>query len=736
MGLGNASARFNIVSQYPENYVKDIPGYEIITFGYNEGVDIQISPEDDFKKVVENFPPNWMPDYCIMYNLTWNLLPKGIEHAPFPTVYLALDWDYHIPLSKTNAESVDFVIVGGDYAKETVKAMGANNVEAFYDCGIMKEFFPSSLSKIKDRKYDIFYTTFIDDVNHLDRSMWILKLCELSKKYNILISPHLSSYREYLSLLHDSKLALSHNRDGHMSFRVVEAGSQGTVVLDTGREIKKYFDPNRDYIPITEDDFFRQVDRYLNDEGVLQDMSDRFYSKVIRDFESRKHFVKIVELADKTLKNKQIIRKYNFLSEDERFIRRGEIYYFIYFRGVLDRHFINQDKKLLELSIEEFKKAIAIKPTPRAMTNLAVVTASLNSLYVKDSMIKEKGNEAISILNDVISSYPAYAVAHFNLGLVHLRVGDKEEALSAFTMALTLFRDKESTVDLWCLYSRELEYEKAAFPVGKSLDTNLLLLIRSEKDRANENIRRLYQAATLYYIYCIEKGNGNVYKALETNLEACNLYPESGLLAMDAAKMLALLGYKKESLTMYKRAIELLPLNIDLKIEYIKLLYLYKMDKEALNEINNTLMITRTVGALGEKATALKTAIESLGRFNSSIGYSHDSCIETILHGWVEALNACLRKDTKNLKLILRIIEIWHELGRTDKIFEIIDDYCNKHLGENIPDDIILALKDVYNYLQKACDEWGMSYTKKLNKLNSLISNLWNQASDKKGLSP
>lgn len=722
MGLGNAPARHYVMSQHPENYVRDIPGYEIITFGYNEGVDIRISPDDDFRKVIDKLPSGWTPDYCFMYNLVWNLLPKGIEHSPFPTVYLALDWDYHVPLARTNAEAVDLEIVGGDYAKETVIAMGANNAEAFYDCSMMKEFFPARPKRIKDREYDIFYTTVFSNQDYLDRHKWVLKLSELSKKYNVYISESVPNYKEYLSLLQNSKLTFSHNRDGHMSFRVVEAGSQGAVILDTGEEIRKYFEPGAEFIPVDEDNFLDQVESYLRDENRLQEMSDRFYSKVKEEFESRRHFMKIMALAERAIKGRKLARKYISIPEDEKFIRRGETYYFLFFRGVVDQCFMERGKRFLELSVEAFNKALSVRKTPRAMIGLAVAVSSY--LSINNSTPRKKESPAIKILNEVVSFFPSYAVAFFILGLTHFRDGNKKQASEVFAKALEKFRDINSEVDPWCLYNRELENTALAFPMGKALDSILLMSIRGEKDKAEENTRKLFQAAILYYIYLIEEGNGNIYGALEVLLESHNLYPECGLTVMAAAMRLALLGHKGESLEMYVKAINLLPLNIDLIIEYIKLLYCYSQDKAALAAADKAIKITASVSFLREKSARLKAAISGFGRFNTDSGYSHDSCMEEVHNNWLEMLYICLRKDPGNLNLVLRIIQIYDELGRIDKIFEIVDEYTSKYFNGNTSEEHVQAIKEVYDYLKGVCEKSERFYEEKLNKLDARISGL------------
>ncbi|MBI5741874.1 MAG: hypothetical protein HZA16_14315 [Nitrospirae bacterium] len=730
LGIGHAREQkfFDVASMYPENF-RDIPGHEIITFGYNEGVDIRIDHDDDFENVIRRLPAGWTPDYCLMINLMWNLLPRGIEKAPFPTVYLSLDWDLDVPISRTNAEAVDLQIVGGEYAQETVRSLGANNVEIFYDCGVMREVIPPfPPKKIKDREYDIFYTSNLFGTPALDRVRfrWISKLCELGDKYNynVLIVPRIQDYRQYLQTLQNSKLALSHNRDGHLSFRVIEAGSQGTVIMDTGAQIKKYFVPEEEYIPINEDNFFEKVHGCLQDKGRLQSISDRFHAKIKKEFESRTHIIKLIDLAERALRGRKLERKYSRIPEHEQMVRRGELYYFLYFRGVKDGFIQKAGHDFLERSMKDFRRAIALEPGAKVRTDLAVATASFNGVSVTDSMMKELQDDTIDMLNDIISSYPAFAVAHFNLGLTHLRVGNNEEALSAFSNTLAVLRSKDAIIEPWCLYSREFDDNLTAYPIGRSLDKCLHMLCRGEGEKAIGYMRDIYQAAALYYMYGIEESKGNIHRALELILESYELNPESAKATALAAGRLALLGHLDESLSMYRKAIQLAPVDIDLRIDYIRLLYYFGKDRETLEEIKSALKLTRAFTALKSKAVVLGRVMKNFSRLNTETVYSYDGSRETLLNNWLEQLYIVLGKDPGNLNIVLRIAEIYDELGRLDGIFELMDEYTGKYLNGNTPEDHVLAIKHVYDYLEKAGSASERVYKEKLNRLNSLISGM------------
>lgn len=720
LGFGNAKGRYNPPSTHCENYITRSMGeHEIITFGYNEGVDIVINPEDDFKKVLERLPCGWMPDICLLWMIEWNLLPRGIEHAPFPTVACMFDWDYDIPYSRTCIESVDLTIVTGDHDKEAVKALGANNVEAFFFAGVMREFIDPHPKKMKDRQLDILYTSWIDDSVQPGRSDWIYRLCSLSDRYNIHIDKSLD-YVEYIRLLRESKLVLSYNRHGSMTVRTTDAGGQGTVVLETGDGAERYFVPDEDYIRITEKHFTEQIERFLKNEHALQEMSDKFYEKVTKNFEARKRFIEMLIFAERCLKNKILERIFHSYPEHEKCIRRGENYYYAYLGGSCGTFFINPGSKFLELSAGEFKNALALKSTPRVLINLAIVKTTFDFIFHRNELLKNKAKEIIPFLEQAISAYPSYAMSYFHLGIVHVRVGNYKEALQVFSDALRLFKDKDSYVDPWCLQNRD--YDIFNLLLRSPLNKNLSLWCNRQEKSAMDIIRNLYQSVMLYVISTIEDQKRNIYKGLETCLESYQSYPTSGLIAWKAANRLAMLGFREESLMMYKNAINMLPLNVDIRIDYIKLLYLYRKDNELVEELKDAFNITKTVVAIREKTNEMKITFASFKRFNADTCYFQYDAQELTLNSWAEVLFTCLRTTPKDINLVKRIIDIWDNLGRTDKMVEIVDNYTTHYYKQSeMNGSEKRHLTDIYNTIQKKILVEKHVLQNKVGELNNLM---------------
>ena len=70
------------------------------------------------------------------------------------------------------------------------------------------------------------------------------------------------------------------------------------------------------------------------------------------------------------------------------------------------------------------------------------------------------------------------------------------------------------------------------------------------------------------------------------------------------------------------------------------------------------------------------------------------------------------------MKLVLRIIEIWHELGRVDKVFEIIEDYVGKYKGNGSTDITTdSSFIEISKHLQAVCNLQTETFKLKLDRL-------------------
>ena len=716
LGLGKRP-HFDLPPHYAESYVRTVPGYEIITFGYNDGVDIKIDIDDDFEKVIQQLPEGWKPDFCLMYNLVQNLWPRGIDKAPFPTIYLSLDWDYHVDVAKTNVQAVDLQLVGGEYGKEHLEKLGANHAAAFYDCNIMEEYFPEKPLPIKERPFDLLYTANVTDPGDqgYDRMRWVYRLCDLADKHKVkvYIAHHFPTYESYLTALQQSKMALSFNRDGHMSFRVLEAGSQGTVILDTGEQIKKWFEPGKEFIPVNEENFFQHVTHYLSDIAGLQEMSDRFLEKIKVDFESRVHFVKIIEKAASILKNQPLVRQYSSLPDYEKHIRRGEYLYYLFFRGAQGGYFPGSEKRFFALSQKEFRQAIAIKNTPKLQLNLAITMASEAVLSQSPTELKEKMNPAIHLLEELIRTNPNYALAHYNLAHFYLRMGLIQKAYDTFQSAVTWLQSPAGEPDEWALTIREHDFEKSKIQISRQLDDYLWQLVRGEMEEARENIRKLFLGAAMYYLGVLEEENGFLTKALKSYGQSIQYYSQAPLVTVRAARLAALLGQNDQSVRFYQKSLELAPFDMNVRFGFIRLLHFLGMKEICVSQIKEALKIAKTVVVLQRDLPNLKEIIDQI---NSTSAITQNQFKEKLIREWIDKISRFFQANPNDNDILLRLIDLWSQLGRIDRGLDLIEDFVQRNQTMN--NSTSTFVRTVYTSLNEKLEQHNNWLHARLEKIN------------------
>lgn len=675
LGVGNAQVRHNAVSFFFENYARDASSdLEVVTFGYNDGVDIRIDPRDDFSTVVSRFPEGWTPDVCILQGIDYNLLPRGIENVPFPTVSLPCpgDWDMDVVYAKAIVESTDITIGGGYFDAENLPKLGAGSVRTFYLGSIIDRYIAEDPPKIADRPYDLFFTsTWFSDITHPERSRWLRRLVELSKTCKVLIEAP-KTYTAYLDALGQAKMAFSHVRRGVFSNRVLEAAAQGTVPVVTGEDVTMHFRDGDEFISVNEENFFDRIRFYLENPDLLQKISEGARARVRREFRSEPRFVAMLEMLREFCREPAGRRRTRDLDPHDLHLRRGEVYFYAYFRTVMGDYFFTDRNAsaILEEALSEFQEAVRLKPTPRALTSVAVAKFALLYQEKDQRLTLEKADEVVRLFEEIVADHPAYMNARFHYALLLHVLNRHREALEAFETMLSI---PQREFDPWCLQNRHMELFGNLLQLP--LNEALLDLCGGKEAEALDRVRRLYRFVALFIVSLIREELGDLFGALEAAREAHETYGENGWCAKRLAALLAVVGEEEEAVRIYDSADKLLPMDIDLRLNKARFLYHMGRDGEVLKEIRSVLDLQRTYKQVRPDLGVTKNLIETLRRFNGDDPLSHDSCAEELLQEWIEWLYLCLRKRPSDPRLVRRIAELWRALGREDEALRLLDEF-------------------------------------------------------------
>jgi tetratricopeptide (TPR) repeat protein len=675
LGVGNAPVRHSTMSTFFENFARGASSdVEIVTFGFNDGVDIRIDPRDDFSAVVSHLPEGWIPDACILQGIDYNLLPRGIEKSPFPTVVFPFpgDWDMDLVYTKAIVESVDLTIGGGYFDETTLPRVGAASVRTFYLGSVLDEYIARDPRAISERPYDIFFTsTWFDDITHPARSRWLVRLVELSKTCKVLIETP-KTYAAYLEALGRAKMAFSHVRRGAFSNRVLEAAARGTVPVVTGEDVTMHFRDGEEFVSVSEENFFERIHFYLTNPGLLQKISEGAHARVRRDFRSEPRFISMLEMLREFSGKPAGRRRTRELDQYDLHLRRGEVYFYAYFRTVAGGYFFTDRNALsiLEEALAEFQEAARSKATPRARTSVAVAKFALLYQEKDRRLTLANADELLRCFEQIVADHPFYMNARFHHALLLYVLNRHREASDAFEAMLKV---DQGGFDPWCLQNRHMHLFNRLLQLP--LNEALLDLCGGKDAEAIDRVRRLYRFVALFIVSLIREELGDLFGAAEMAREAQETYAENGWCAKRLAALLAVVGEEEEAVRMYARAGELLPMDVDLRLNKVRLLYQLGRDGDVLPEIRRILDVQRTYKKVQPDLGVTKALMESLRRFSGDSPLSHDSCEEESLQEWIAWLSLCLRKHPSDSRLVRRIANLWRKQGREDRAMCVLDEY-------------------------------------------------------------
>lgn len=672
--IGDSPVKGRYVSNHPESFIRwEMGGHEILTFGYNPGVDIRIGVDEPFENVIRGLPAGWVPDCCLLWGVEWTLLPKGIEEAPCPTLALISDWDYDVPLSRRCLESVDAVVSHAETEREPLLALGARKAFVYEYVGVLEEFLQTPPKPVRERKHDIVYTTHLDDVQHPERSQWVMRLCSLAVRYNVLIETHLPGYRDYMRLIEDAKLVFSTHRFGSMSGRVLEASGRGAVALETGVEAHRHLAPEIEFVPVTEEGLAAEVERVLGDPERLQAMSDAAHRKVLDTYGARQRFIGLLSFIEAALAERPSRERKSLTWESGEAARRGETLFYAFFRTRGTGHIGGDGSVLLRLCVEELRRAAEREPTPRSMTNMAVALLAMGLSEHPEERAEAAVLEPARILEEVAASSPGYVTAHVHLGVLWFRIGRFEQALKSLARAGRLLEDGSGDLDIWALQSRDFRLFNEF--LRRPLNLELIRWCRGEEQVAEAAIRRLHQGYVQFLISMVEERRGRAGEAAEAAARSCAFAPESGVAAARAAALLARMGRREESLALYRRAVTLCPMIMGVRLEFIRYLYYCGLTKDLSREIDTAFILCQAIGSLRSKLDELRHLVDTFTLRREDSVYSYDIARESVVRDWLKSLHSDIQKDPENIPVLQRIADLWAELGRWEKVAQIVEDY-------------------------------------------------------------
>ena len=556
LAIGDAPASRFLPQSWPDRlFDRRVGEHEVVTFGYAPGVDIQLPVDATFDAVIEALPAGFCPDVCVCVHADHLLLPAGIERAPFPTVAVTADWDFRLATARSAAAMFDLIVTLGDASAAAVHALGAAETMPFAYFGVPAQDLAAAPAAIDNaRPIDILFTGTINDHTHLDRSQWLHRLSRLADRYRVVIGQPGAAPGAYCALLRRSKLVFTFHRRGELQLRFTDAVTQGAAVLDNGLETARHFVAGREYVAYDAANFEHVVAEILADEPRRLAMVTAARERTRREFESVHRLALLLDaIAEHLARGRRGPRRATSWSTGEAALRMAEQFYTSHFDTCLPpgADFLGAARS----------HAARAEPGPRRGNDLAVIELA-QALHDQDGGPESPAAQAaLANLEQVVAAWPGFAAAHFNLAWARC-LGPAPAAERELLAARSALLDEGSDFDPWALLPR---WHGSEYRALLRTYNDALHVAASTDDYAET--RRVLAAECCIALVGAQRRQGKLVEACLSAAGAATLAPGRGDFARTAACLCDVLGLQDDAGRHYRRAVDLLPFDFDLRID-------------------------------------------------------------------------------------------------------------------------------------------------------------------------
>jgi GT2 family glycosyltransferase/Tfp pilus assembly protein PilF len=220
----------------------------------------------------------WQADVLILYP-PYNALPAWWTSCPLPRVVLALDANLHPHAYRLFLPACEVALADGPSAC-TLKARGIERVRPalLYGTGsVWEPFTPVE----QERNLDIVFAGNTHVAIQGARLSWLDRLARLSGKYRVRIVSNVFG-EAYRKLLGRARVVFNRSIRGEANQRTFEVLAAGALLFqeaDNG-EVASILEPGQDFAPYTDENLEAQLERYLGDENLRQEVAKRGQAKL------------------------------------------------------------------------------------------------------------------------------------------------------------------------------------------------------------------------------------------------------------------------------------------------------------------------------------------------------------------------------------------------------------------------------------------------------------------------
>jgi len=269
---------------------------DCLAFNAEGNVDLTISPADRWETIVGRLPPDWRPDFVVLY-LPYTTIPMSLWSAPVPLVGLAGDWNLLFHGFRHWLRRCELVLTDTT-GVEVLARDGIAHARPANLFGLPRAFV-EDLAPERERDIDILFVGNMHPAVQRERQRWLARLARLGDRWRVAIQTGIHG-SEYRTLLSRARIVFNRSIRGECNLRVFEAAACGALLFQEAgnREVPVYFRDGQECVYYTEENLEAKLSHYLEHEDHRRAIAETARSQVQR-FTFEAHWKDHLALIDR-----------------------------------------------------------------------------------------------------------------------------------------------------------------------------------------------------------------------------------------------------------------------------------------------------------------------------------------------------------------------------------------------------------------------------------------------------
>lgn len=505
--------------------------FDVLSVGYQQSDDIHLEPYEDLAHVLGRLPQGWAPTFFHCYQVDSNLMPIGMEQAPFPIIGYVSDYDTRVHTCLYRAKTCDaMVVAGGVDHYEISRGFGLPSVVFPKVVGIHAEAFAQADPDRKD--WDLFSSGTAMTFYQNDKGTLVYRLTQLGDRFRVRIHQGFMESSCYVEQIARVKAVFSFvRRQPVWSSRALEALAGGAVALyQEGGGLELFLGEDEGAVPYREDNIESVVERVIDRwDSTYRAAALRGRARVLREFDLKvcmDRYLKRLALLAKDLEAARPTRQGIPLEANLRYppTSRGSFVVSKSIRKQIWASAFACTVPVLQSVAKDRRGPNYDNICAFAYFMLGHRDSDFYSLYWK--LIPHQGTreyfaKAVAILEEASRRHPRDLLLAFNLGRLCYHTGRRDRAHEVFTRILAMPNVQfNPLVDLYGEDFGEMNFSFRAY-----VDCLMRYLV-SKEQRWLDQMAALVIAAVWQYCGLIEHKKGQTSQALKSLRQCLKWSPD------------------------------------------------------------------------------------------------------------------------------------------------------------------------------------------------------------------